>query len=224
MRNPPCFAIFIDRTDMTLYVEVLDEWLRKFLTMPSIKLLDAETTHAELAVLLSGYRRLKRGFCRFKHWVLSRPQKSKKLEYDLRVTRLFAEDFMRDRDIFSTFGLEHFYEVGQLERSLLKDVRRHTIQIQRDLDQIDEAVGIDPEAEANNTEPTGNHDLLHPSIRRQLRRVIQKGDLLRVKECLRGQKGRVDGHTLGSSLLDDQLKIFWTLLGHGALVNDGCWD
>jgi hypothetical protein len=152
---------------MNLQVEVLDEWLAGFLAQPSIELLDMGSPYMDMKLLLSRYPRLKRRFRRFKHSVLSRPQKSEKLKYGLHVTRLFAEDFMRDQDILGIFGSEHSYELGDLERSHWNDMQRHAVQIQRDLDQIDESVGVDAEAKTNSneTEPTSNRKLLHPTIR-----------------------------------------------------------
>jgi hypothetical protein len=199
----------MDRVDMTLDVDVQSERLKSLFIR--LKLLGAQSTKMSLNELLLGYSSLRHCL----EWLEKNPKGS--LHEYLPELRLFASDFLLDRDVFGVLGLENLCELGLLNPSHWQDMQRKAAL--RDLDEIDQAVAF------ASCEDQSNHTkLLHPSIQFEIRRAICHGDLVCVQRLLLGQIHQVDSHTLTFSLIKDQLDIFWTLLEHGAMFIQDCAD
>jgi ankyrin repeat protein len=166
----------------------------------------------ELAVVLQGYELLSNTLA----WLKTLDSNS--LFYArLPEVQLFASDFLLDGEIFKMFGYEALYEAGLLNARHWRDIQKEATL--RQLDDIERAVSFNDRSE-NPHLPLEPKGLLDENFIPELGLAVTEGDLSTVKRLLSRREGLVDAQTLDLSLQFDCLDIFWSLMNHGACIND----
>jgi Ankyrin repeats (3 copies)/Ankyrin repeats (many copies) len=131
---------------------------------------------------------------------------------------LFVREFLTERAIFDSFGLEFLREQGILSVTQWKDIQSRSIQ--DDLDDLDESFNLSPgsENETSNETFEGEH-LLDPETQSRLRSAIRWGDVAAIETLLSQKIGLADPDTLICVLMSDDLAIFRSFLIHGAIAD-----
>jgi ankyrin repeat protein len=207
----PSFAVYVNRAELTLSIDIHSERLKSLLV--DLKLLEAQCAIMPLYDLLLGYKSLTSSLTG-----LEKDGPSSQWNDCLSEIRLFASDFLLDRSIFATFGLENLYSLGLLDPSHWQDMERYATL--RDMDEIDEAVGFVSDNDDNdNTDTPDGTELLDSATLLKIQHAIRYDDLSCVQRLLNGQFGQVDANTLDISLRRGQLEIFEALLYHGGIID-----
>ena len=131
---------------------------------------------------------------------------------------LFIREFLTERAIFDSFGLEFLREQGILSVTQWKDIQSRSIQ--DDLDDLDESFNLSPgsENETSNEAFEGEH-LLDPETQSRLSSAIWRGDVAAIETLLSQKTGLADPDTLICVLMSDDLAIFRSFLIHGAIAD-----
>jgi len=209
------FSVYKDRTENTIDITVYSDKLLDLLQEAFE--LDYQSPQAPQTF---GYARFLLNYEALKTKLLDNESRiyPNALSEEIVELGLFVREFLTERAIFDSFGLEFLREQGILSVTQWKDIQSRSIQ--DDLDDLDESFDLSPGSENKTSNETfeGEH-LLDPETQSRLRSAIRWGDVAAIDTLLSQKIGLADPDTLIRVLMSDDLAIFRSFLIHGAIAD-----
>jgi ankyrin repeat protein len=140
------FIVHKDRSVGKLAVQIQSSTLAGILhkVLQVDKISAADTLELDLETILRNYEH-------FKRCLVTKEECLSDSDIGIQELRLFVDHFLRDRDIFESFGLENLHELGHLSFSHWQAMQQWSIS--RDIDDLEQGVlALDDEPKANDAQ------------------------------------------------------------------------